>query len=290
MTNLPNSGQANSLDNFNVDRADYRQSMENLLAFLAQGLGGVTGAYGTQAVDPTALKLSLAAGTAAAPGLAFSGDADTGLFSPGANQLGVATGGADRVHLTASGDILLGGALPSNPNIKLQVDGAGIFANTKTQLLKTGGIYTITDTTTAETELLFGQSVSNGAYGLLAYYPTGYAAVTGHRQQGSVVLQSSGVGDKALRLLAQRSGDVVIHTGPGVVNPATAVVRGTTGDFLIGGTLPAAPNITLKADGSINAKGAVARVYADNTAAKAGGLVDGDIYRKADGTLMIVFT
>jgi hypothetical protein len=30
-------------------------------------------------------------------------------------------------------------------------------------------------------------------------------------------------------------------------------------------------------------------VYADNTAAKAGGLVAGDIYRKADGTLMITF-
>jgi len=30
--------------------------------------------------------------------------------------------------------------------------------------------------------------------------------------------------------------------------------------------------------------------YADNTAAKAGGLVDGDVYRKSDGTLMIVYT
>jgi hypothetical protein len=30
--------------------------------------------------------------------------------------------------------------------------------------------------------------------------------------------------------------------------------------------------------------------YADNTAAKAGGLVNGDVYRKSDGTLMIVYT
>ena len=36
--------------------------------------------------------------------------------------------------------------------------------------------------------------------------------------------------------------------------------------------------------------GTSAPVYADNTAAKAGGLVDGDLYRKADGTLMVVFT
>jgi hypothetical protein len=31
-------------------------------------------------------------------------------------------------------------------------------------------------------------------------------------------------------------------------------------------------------------------VYADNAAAKTGGLVDGDVYRKSDGTLMIVYT
>lgn len=31
-------------------------------------------------------------------------------------------------------------------------------------------------------------------------------------------------------------------------------------------------------------------VYADNTAAKAGGLVDGDVYRKSDGSLMIVYS
>ena len=64
----------------------------------------------------------------------------------------------------------------------------------------------------------------------------------------------------------------------------------STGNLVLGGTLPASPNITLKADGNINAKGAVARVYADNTAAKAAGLVDGDIYRTATGQLMIVFT
>jgi hypothetical protein len=43
----------------------------------------------------------------------------------------------------------------------------------------------------------------------------------------------------------------------------------------------------IKASGVVNI--AATTVYADNTAAKAGGLVAGDIYRKADGTLMITF-
>ena len=37
-------------------------------------------------------------GTAAAPGLAFADDVDTGLFRPAANQLGVATNGVERVE------------------------------------------------------------------------------------------------------------------------------------------------------------------------------------------------
>ena len=37
-------------------------------------------------------------GTAAAPGLAFADDVDTGLFRPAANQLGIATSGVERVE------------------------------------------------------------------------------------------------------------------------------------------------------------------------------------------------
>jgi len=48
-----------------------------------------------------------------------------------------------------------------------------------------------------------------------------------------------------------------------------------------------AERMRIKASGVVNI--AATTVYADNTAAKAGGLVAGDIYRKADGTLMITF-
>lgn len=41
-------------------------------------------------------------GTAAAPGLAFSSDVDTGLFRPGANQLNIATNGVERVEFGTS--------------------------------------------------------------------------------------------------------------------------------------------------------------------------------------------
>ena len=48
------------------------------------------------------------------------------------------------------------------------------------------------------------------------------------------------------------------------------------------------PKLTIKSDGTINF--ANVQTFAGNTEAKAGGLDDGDVYRKSDGTLMIVYT
>ncbi len=73
-------------------------------------------------------------GTAAAPGLAFAGDVDTGLFRPAANKLGIATGGTERIHVDASGNVgintgspgqLLDVAGDSNPQIKLSATNTG---------------------------------------------------------------------------------------------------------------------------------------------------------------------
>jgi hypothetical protein len=50
----------------------------------------------------------IASGTAAAPSLAILGDPDTGVFSPGANQLAVATNGVGRLFVDASGNVGVG--------------------------------------------------------------------------------------------------------------------------------------------------------------------------------------
>ena len=70
----------------------------------------------------------IASGTAAAPSLAILADLDTGLFSPGANQLAVATSGTGRLFVDASGNVGVG----TSPDARLTVqDGATIVARTK---------------------------------------------------------------------------------------------------------------------------------------------------------------
>lgn len=64
-------------------------------------------------------------GSVGAPGLRFSGDEDTGLYRPGANILGFATNGAERVRVDASGNVGIGTTAPS---WKLTAAGSGDIA------------------------------------------------------------------------------------------------------------------------------------------------------------------
>lgn len=52
MTNLPNSEQSGNLDNLSVTRAEFRSEIGILLEYVAQALGGVTGTYTTETVNP----------------------------------------------------------------------------------------------------------------------------------------------------------------------------------------------------------------------------------------------
>jgi hypothetical protein len=48
---------------------------------------------------------ALALGSAGTPSLKFAGDANTGIFSPGADQLSVTTGGTERLRIDSAGQI-----------------------------------------------------------------------------------------------------------------------------------------------------------------------------------------
>jgi hypothetical protein len=52
--------------------------------------------------------VNLSAGTAGAPGITFNGDVNTGIYSPGADQLSFSTNGTHRATVDSSGRLLVG--------------------------------------------------------------------------------------------------------------------------------------------------------------------------------------
>lgn len=48
---------------------------------------------------------SIEAGSASSPGLYFTGDTNTGIYSPGADQFGISTGGTSRLVIDSSGNV-----------------------------------------------------------------------------------------------------------------------------------------------------------------------------------------
>ena len=64
---------------------------------------------------------ALSLGTAGTPSIKFTGDTNTGLYSPGADQVAISTGGTGRLFVDASGRVGVGTSSPGNP---LEVAGA----------------------------------------------------------------------------------------------------------------------------------------------------------------------
>lgn len=76
-----------------------------------------SGGAATFVTSPTTVQ----AGTAAAPSITFSGDTNTGIYSPGADQVAIATGGSQRVTADASGNLNI-----VNGNLVIGTAGKGI--------------------------------------------------------------------------------------------------------------------------------------------------------------------
>jgi hypothetical protein len=68
--------------------------------------------FGSQTIATTGI-VSHALGTAGAPTVTFTGDTNTGIYSPGADQVAISTNGTGRLFVNASGNVGVGTTSPS---------------------------------------------------------------------------------------------------------------------------------------------------------------------------------
>ena len=68
--------------------------------------------FGSQTITTTGI-VSAALGAAATPSITFTGDTNTGIYSPGADQLAISTNGTGRLFVDANGRVGIGASAPT---------------------------------------------------------------------------------------------------------------------------------------------------------------------------------
>jgi trimeric autotransporter adhesin len=199
----------------------------------------------------------IASGTAAAPSLAILGDPDTGVFSPGANQLAVATNGTERLRIDATGTALLKGTerLAFNTYVSDANHAGYIGRNTSTGALvieaqNAGGGYPITFRTNSLERLritdagLVGVGTSSPAH--LLHLLGGTATSFG------LALEPAGWAGLKHRFTVPTSGDASVvscnYNGSVVDNPTQSTSSITVGNGVLQlatGSTNAAPTTRL---------------------------------------------
>jgi hypothetical protein len=94
--------------------------------------GGVTatGNLMSKSGDTMTGPLGITTGTNSLPSLFFSGDPNTGLYSPGADQLGITTGGVARLTVAADGTVNVVGSLTKGGSAVVTVGDTGTVTST----------------------------------------------------------------------------------------------------------------------------------------------------------------
>jgi hypothetical protein len=184
-------------------------------------------------------------GTAAAPGLSFASDLDTGFFSAGANAIGVATNGVERVEFGTSEVVFNDGGANYDFRIEGDTNTSLFFVDASADTVEINGDVTITDkiihagdtntairfpaadTVSIETDgseraridssgrLLVGTSTSLDTNALLQTYKSS-GTVTIRTESGSLANDEL---SRVMAVVGTRSAQLGVYKHSGITNP-----------------------------------------------------------------------
>jgi hypothetical protein len=209
-------------------------------------------------------------GTNAAPAVAFTGDTDTGLYSPGANEVALATGGTGRLTIDGSGNVNIPGTLAVTGAITGSVTGTAANV-TGTVAVANGGTG---QTTYTDGQLLIGNSTGNTLTKATLTSGSGISITNG---SGSVTIAST------------VTGTVTSVSGTGTVNGITLTGTVTsTGSLTLGGALTGV-DLSTQVTGTLPlANGGTGQTSAQLAINSLAGAVTSGQYLRGNGTNVVM--
>jgi hypothetical protein len=161
--------------------------------------------FGSQTITTTGV-ISSALGTAAAPSIAFTGDLNTGIFSPGADQVAVATNGAGRLFVDATGRVGIGTTSPAQTLDIAGTAGLHLRGTTYTNFSDYWG-----NSDNRAMFLPYGFLGSNGSF-TVSLYANGYR----NASSGFTYMGINGNTSTAAGLDLQPDGNILFRSGTAV--------------------------------------------------------------------------
>jgi hypothetical protein len=224
-------------------------------AIVPAGTSGSVNVYASQSTDmiidingyyAQQTGITLEQGTAATPSLSFAGDAGTGIFSPAAGWLDIATGGTPRLVVASNGNVSMSGRLDVSGGenvtgtIALPFDSASGTLYSQYSSSPYGGAVTGYAThTTGQVWGVAGLSASsNGTGGLFRNQNPYGIALLATEQYGNTILAATangrvGVGaSNALSTLTVKAKALFPATGTVSTDGTTTTVTGSGTRFL----------------------------------------------------------
>lgn len=257
--------------------------------------GGVTatGNLVSKSGDTFTGPAGIPAGTAATPGLFVSGDPDTGLTSPGPNQLDVVTGGVARITFGATGDVNVPGALTKGGSNVVTVGDTGTVTSA---MIADGTIVNgdISATAAIDKTKISGTAITaadNGtvtsamiADGAIVNADINASAAIAHSKLASIAAGSLLMGDAmGVPTATAFTGDVTISSAGVTTISAGAVVTADLADQSVT-SAKIADGTIVNAD--INAAAAIAASKISGTAITAADIGTVTSTMIADGTIV----
>jgi hypothetical protein len=182
-------------------------------------------------------------GTTSIPGIAFVGDTNTGIYSSGADTIGLVTGGSEKVRIDSNGNVGIGS---TNPTVALDVAATGVSVTNQPGIIgkftrNVDGralIRVINSDTNA------GASATHAGISFIAYSNVSNQP-SANTHEAQIMLAGTGTGTNDLKFIAPQgmtfwvSSSNVIMTGSAYANYGTQAVCITTGGVVgIGTSIP----------------------------------------------------
>ena len=262
--------------------------------------------------------LTIEAGSASTPGLYFAGDPNTGIYSPGADEFAISTGGTRRVYVDGTGTTFE----TSNTDLYLRfinsVDNNGYIGYESNALTlwtvnaeraridSSGRLLVGTSSARSNVDYQFGsdtpkQQLEVANAGLGALIVQNYDSATGAAPAYLTLARagSTAIGSATIVADGNYLGEIDFSGSDGTDFTVAAFIRGEVDGTPGANDMPGRLVFSTTADGAstptermrIKANGVInfasCPTYADDAAAGTGGLVAGDIYKTSTGELRI---